>query len=203
MRAAWFPAYTPETRRWESSYTTNDDGRTVALERRVPPCTNRTYAFPVDDEVLGWSDSLTTDGRFTVSRQLTLYPDARAASEAVTALGQLSQDLGCVFGGPDVVGSSSQELGPDRFFGAQDPDVLYSEGQYVLDGPAASYTYVDIVSVRENAVMWTRVGSDEPLDGPSGSVVVDKDDNPAFVEAIRAQADAGATVLGLLGAGRR
>lgn len=195
-RDTHFPRAGGDHRNWLSDVAST--GRAAMVTRRVLPCDDAKIAVGIDRRVMAYADSVLEQGAYLVSRQLTLYPDSATADRFVSQLSEVP--LGCrrLMGSPAVGAAQRYGYAPDRFFGTRDRSVMFSETDLLYD--ENRFVYVDIINQRDNAILFTRVGTlNQPVKG--AGVLSDKKKNPGFVLAVRAQGNRATAILEELSAG--
>ncbi len=196
----YFPRPPRELRRWESTQVVTDVGRSVV--RAAFPCASGFLDLGVDSSILAHAETVRRDGDFLVSQQLTVYPVGSRAGRFAGDLAEqphLCDELREGAKAKRVVGYTSTEFGPDRFFGVEDRSTLFAESAVHRAEAPDSYL-VDVVTVRGNAVVWTRIASERRV---RDQVIAAKDRNPAWVETVRSQGNRGVRALAGLTSTRR
>ena len=196
VRRTYFPRPPRELRRWESTRLVSDEGRSVV--RAAFPCESGFLDLGVDSSVLGHAETLRTEGDFLVSQQLTVYPVGSRAGLFAEDLEEEPHACGRD-DGRALPKSTSTAFDENRSFGVKDRSTVYSESVLVRS-TRPSVHLVDLVTVRGNAVVWTRIASERRV---RSGVVADKDRNPAWVEVVRAQGNLGVRALAALRPTRR
>ncbi len=191
VRRTHFPRSGADHRAWSSDIAlTGSSGTTVS--RRVLPCDDAEVDLRIDRRVLAHAEAVLEPDGYLVSRQLTLYPDPATADRFVSQLSE--SPIGCtsLMGSSDLGSVQRLDYGRDRFFGTQDRSVIFSETD--LSYGENRFVFIDIINQRDNAILFTRVGTLNQRVRGSG-VIMDKDKNPGFVRQVRAQADRATAIL--------
>lgn len=152
VRRTFFPRPSRELRRWESIQLVTDVGRSVV--RAAFPCASGFLDLGVDSSILAHAETVRREGDFLVSQQLTVFPVGSRA-------GRLADDLAEQSSVCDP-GVGRTAFAPDRSFGVKDRSTLFAESA-VQRARAPGSRLVDVVTVRGNAVIWTRIVSDRQV----------------------------------------
>ncbi len=191
VRSTFFPRPAPDLRSWEAGFAVTDNGTTV--ERPAFPCRRGALGLDVDSSTLAYAETVRAEGDFLISQQLTVYPVGSRAAQFASDLEQ-EPHVCSREEGKTLVGARSTDFGEDRSFEVKDRSAVFSES-VVLRSAEPETHLIDVVSVRGNAVVWTRIVSDRRV---RDTIVTAKKRNPEWVDMVRRQSNRGVRALAAL-----